>query len=715
MLTDVNVLWDRRMMMTKDIKIWYARTSDHGNQTFEEHASGASEIAAACGRPIGMDRLAGLTAHVHDIGKCRDAFQDRLFCHGKRVDHATYGAKWLWDKKAAEASICVSGHHRGLRNVCPGDPKMDDHSCMSLVMKETACIPSDEMIHAAEDGNPYLDALSEHLQVPSELCSFAIRGLFSCLVEGDWSDSARFESGVEYMDMALHPVPELLYEMNRKRAGVKNRMRQIRNEILEACIYAGRTFPQGFYSLTVPTGSGKTCSSMAFAQEHAKANGFRRIFYIIPYRSIIDQTVSVFRSIFGEDQVMAVHSSVEFDSDSDAARRNASRWNAPIIVTTAVAFFEAMYSNRPSGCIKLHSLFRSIVVFDEVQSIPLARMKPCMLAVRALLDVYQCSVLFCTATQPVFGFVFKDDCSPKEIVTKSYWNELRRVTYRFLKETVDMDTLCRMFLTDVSSLCILNTRRQAQKMYLLLKDADGIFHLSTWMHAAHRERVISEVSRRLRDGETCRLVSTSVVEAGVDFDFGSVFRELLGLVNIVQAAGRCNREGKRSREESIVTVFCLADEKYSGKEAVTCRHLLERYGSGIDMPDVISQYFMDVYSLSGEKACDRDGICAMDRKLMFEQVFREFYMIDDLSYNVYILSDPFLFYKDRKKADRYLVPVSKQNFEDMLKFGIVKLFPNLEDERIGYLADLSYYRDDCGLDLVRMESEFSQTGCGLFF
>lgn len=686
---------------------WPVRRS-HGDdddrvQTFEEHAAGASRIAARCGEPIGLGRMAGCAAYVHDIGKCCEAFQKRLFQHGPRVDHSTAGALWLWKQDAVEQAFCVAGHHGGLPDVLDLQKRMLSDKKLML-----------DMADAAKQDNSYLDGLMDHLTSYGDYASFAIRGLFSCLVEGDWSNSAEFETGVSYSDRVLHPDPSKIQPVHPGVMQATKDMCDIRNDILDACVHAGRQNPPGLYSLTVPTGSGKTRSSMAFALEQAAAHGFRRIVYVIPYRSIIDQTVAVFREIFGDDQVMAVHSSVDFDTDEDSEnnRRNAQRWNAPIVVTTAVTFFEAMYAARPSACIRLHSLFRSVVVFDEIQSLPVGRIQPCLRAVLALLSVYQCSVLFCTATQPSFGRFLKK--RPVEIVQKSYWDVMRRITYRFLPDALSQERLCRMLLEKKSTLCVLNTRKQTQTLYFAMKEAapEGLYHLSTLMYPAHREQVEQEIAKRLKQGQTCRLVSTSVVEAGMDLDFESVFRELFGLVNVVQTAGRCNREGLASKEDSPVTVFCMDDDacrkKYRLPESMLCKRMLEQYGTNIDQPDVIRSYFEQLYNLKGgQGSFDKDQTCKTDGELLFKTTAERFWMIDDASCLVYVLPDISMFYENRKKADRYAVSIDKRRFMAMCSAGVVRRIDFAENA--GYLCEPSYY-GEAGLDLAKIDLDLLATG-----
>lgn len=683
------------------------RDDDDRVQTFEEHAAGASEIAAKCGAPIGMDRMAGCAAYVHDIGKCCEAFQNRLFSQGPRVDHSTAGALWLYERHAVEQAFCVAGHHGGLPDV------LDFKKRLASNRKLTP-----DMAAAAEQNNPYLDGLTEHFDKSyGGYASFAIRGLFSCLVEGDWSDSAEFETDISYSDRILHPDPSKIRPMHPDVTQVTGDMCNIRNAILDACVRAGRQNPPGLYSLTVPTGSGKTRSSMAFALEQAAAHGFRRIVYVIPYRSIIDQTAAVFREVFGDDQVMAVHSSVDFDADGDLEnnRRNAQRWNAPIVVTTAVTFFETMYAARPSACIRLHSLFRSVVVFDEIQSLPVERIKPCLRAVSALLSVYQCSVLFCTATQPSFGRFLKEQ--PVEIVQKDYWDVMRRVTYRFLPDVLSQKQLCHMLLEKASTLCVLNTRKQTQTLYFAMKETspEGLYHLSTLMYPAHREQVEHEITERLRQRQVCRLVSTSVVEAGMDLDFESVFRELFGLVNVVQAAGRCNREGRASGDDSRVTVFCLNDEacrkKYHLPESVICRRMLEQYGTDIDRPDAIRSYFEQLYGLKdGHGSFDKDQTCRTDEGLLFKTTAECFRMIDDASCLVYVLPDISVFYEDRKKADRYAVSIDRRRFTAMCDAGVVRRIDFAE--HAGFLCEPSYY-GEAGLDLAKIDLDSLTTGRGI--
>ena len=327
----------------------------------------------------------------------------------------------------------------------------------------------------------------------------------------------------------------------------------LRQNVLFQCRDKAK-FPRQIFSLTVPTGGGKTLSSMAFALDHAVQHGLRRVIYAIPFTSIIEQNAEVFQDILGREQVLEHHCNFkERDEPEEAAynrRRGlaAENWDTPVVVTTNVQFFESLFSNKTSRCRKLHNIARSVIVLDEAQAIPTEYLEPCLAALRELVDHYGCSVVLCTATQPAL-----DDKSnlrtalPKiqELVDNpaKLYEELCRTDVSFIGRITD-DELAGRLEEEQQVLCIVSTKPQAKALFERLQKEEGVFHLSTNMYPQHRRRVLDSIRKRLKEKKSCRVVSTSLVEAGVDLDFPVVYRAMAGLDSIAQAAGRCNREGK---------------------------------------------------------------------------------------------------------------------------------------------------------------------------
>ena len=345
----------------------------------------------------------------------------------------------------------------------------------------------------------------------------------------------------------------------------KNELCAKRSDILRSCLQGGER-EKGLYTLTVPTGGGKTVSSLAFALTHAVRHGMKRVVYVIPYTSIIEQNAKVFAEILGPENVLEHHSQTELadekgDSETPEARRRrlaCENWDAPVIVTTAVQFFESLYAAKTSRCRKLHNLAGSVVIFDEAQTLPVPFLKPCVSAIGELVRHYGVTAVLCTATQPELGRLFNElapELSIREIAPEpdELFEFFRRVSFQREGQLSNEELAARLTETE-QALCIVNTRKRAREVFQLLPE-EGRFHLSTLMTPQDRKRVLDAVRERLKERKPCRVVSTSLVEAGVDVDFPAVWREVAGLDSILQAAGRCNREGKRPAAESIVHIF----------------------------------------------------------------------------------------------------------------------------------------------------------------
>ncbi|SHH89593.1 CRISPR-associated helicase, Cas3 family [Desulfofustis glycolicus DSM 9705] len=389
---------------------------------------------------------------------------------------------------------------------------------------------------------------------------FFTRMLFSCLVDADYLDTESFydsEKSVTRWALPqedLNKLRSLLKSfISQKQATAKpSKVNEARHRILTRCISEAKG-PQGFYSLTVPTGGGKTLSSLSFALEHAAVHDLSRVIYAIPFTSIIEQNAQVFRQAIGDPNVLEHHCNYHTWGHSTSIISNRLRglatenWAAPVVVTTNVQFFESLYNNKPSRCRKLHNISGSVIILDEAQAIPTEFIEPCLLVLRELAANYRCTILFCTATQPALDNVRLKRLNlpnTRELVDEpdKLFEELERTRVEFIGKMTG-DELARQLDKHQQALCIVSTKKQAQQVFVLIQEDEGSFHLSTNMYPVHRLRVLSAIRQRLADGLSCRVVSTSLVEAGVDFDFPVVYRAIAGLDSIAQAAGRCNREG----------------------------------------------------------------------------------------------------------------------------------------------------------------------------
>jgi len=420
--------------------------------------------------------------------------------------------------------------------------------------------------------------------------AFAIRMLFSCLVDADGREAAAFHARMsgEPADDAWPTIdvlhPRLAAHLAQISAAADDTpVNRLRAEVLATARAASARAP-GLFSLTVPTGGGKTLASLAFALDHARLLRLRRVIYVIPYTSIIEQTAAVFREALGPEAVLEHHSAFDpttFPASGDDEGRDglarlrlaAIGWDAPVIVTTAVQFFESLFSNRATACRKLHAIARSVVVLDEAQTLPHRLLRPCLEAVRELARGYGTSVVLCTATQPA---VRAEDGFPggltgvREIAPEPerLYRALRRVTVERPETPLADDEIAALMAQEPRALCIVNSRRHARALYRRIAHLPGARHLTTCQHAAHRRRVLAAIRADLEDGRPVRLVATSLIEAGVDISFPLVLRAAAGLDSVTQAAGRCNRNGELVGRLGRVVLFTPADPQDLGPSDV---------------------------------------------------------------------------------------------------------------------------------------------------
>lgn len=494
---------------------------------------------------------------------------------------------------------------------------------------------------------------------------------------------------------------------------------------MRACVSAAAN-PKGIYTLTVPTGGGKTTSSLAFALHHAVEHGMKRVIYVVPYTSIIEQNADVFRGILGDENVLEHHSGVQFENDEENGNPDpkalaAENWDSPLVITTAVQFFESMYANRSSQCRKLHNLANSVIIFDEAQMLPLCHLMPCVVAIGALVEKFGATAVLCTATQPVLGDLiqrFAPSHAVSEICPEIpfYFDKFRRVTFRQVGVLED-DALAELLCAHEQVLCIVNSRKAAQSIFSKLPE-EGRFHLSTLMVPAHRRTVLEEIRRRLNDSLPCRVVSTSLVEAGVDIDFPAVYRELAGLDSILQAAGRCNREGKRAAENSIVTIFRRTEKAPPlFGQAIGATNIALDNNADPASPQTMENYFHELRKLNGS-AIDKIGVIdAFERGrggslYPFRTIAENFRMIDNDTRTVYIpwkdgselierLCDGACSKKLYRQLGQYAVQVYDAHFQALYDAGALQTADETNglDDRSAILCDLSLYDEKTGLSL----------------
>ncbi len=541
--------------------------------------------------------------------------------------HSVYGATLAAKEHKVLGKLLayiICGHHGGLPDWDVLERRLtavEDLSEVANFAKESA-LPQGLPFNLGDGGKPGFSL------------AFFTRMVFSCLVDADWLDTEKFmdparsawrEGKPDIRTMAGRFFPKLEALSNGAEPTPVNK---IRREALKACLASAEKEP-GLFSLTAPTGCGKTLSSLAFALRHAERHKLSRIIYVIPFTSIIEQNADVFREFLGDDAVVEHHSALEPDDEEDEspnarrARLACENWDAPLVATTSVQFFESLFAAKPSRCRKLHNLARSVIILDEAQTLPQGLLLPCLAALRELAKRYGASVVLCTATQPA---VEKRDDFPigldkvREILPDraDFHERLRRVRVEGLGMLSD-DALCARLGEHGQTLCIVNTRKHARALYeSLVRSPDrgsreGIFHLSARMTAAHRSERITAIKTALREGRPCLVISTQLVEAGVDLDFPVVYRAAAGLDAIAQAAGRCDREGRLTEAAGApagrVFLFTPEDGLPPGHFRVTAdtAAMVLRQGYPDPLaPEAVERYFRLLFWQAGNDLDTKD-------------------------------------------------------------------------------------------------------------
>ena len=653
------------------------RDAENGReQLLIEHLRGVGDMAGSFAAAFGEEAAGRMVGLYHDIGKYSQEFQAYLRQGGgRKFDHSTAGALEIMKRKSPlsiPAAFCVAGHHSGLLN--GGNAKADTEEsrslCGHLKKKPGKDIPNYQAYR--EEVGDVLDEGKSQL-IP-RFCrnffagQFYTRMLFSCLVDADFLDTeefmqlgenarGNFVSISELKERLDDYVTKKFLDERGKRYGEP--INQHRRKILRECIAAGEADEgSSLLSLTVPTGGGKTIASLAFALHHAVHTGKKRVIYVIPYTSIIEQNAKVFQEILGDENVIEHHCQVDYspsfaDGDYDKLLKKqlaTENWDAPLIVTTNVQFFESLFANRTSRCRKLHNIADSVIIFDEAQMLPLDYLRPCLAAIHELTRHYGATAVLCTATQPSLNKIFQKDYRReiKEIcrnVTEEY-KFFKRTKIELLPQKVALEEMADRLQEKEQVLCIVNTKKAARELFAALQGADGCFHLSTNLCPQHRKAIFAQIRQALLDGKPCRVVSTSLIEAGVDVDFPCVYREMAGLDSIIQAAGRCNREGRRAKEESLVYVFAWADKAMANSQQSMkiCRgateYVCERHGKDLGSPMAIKSYFDFLHKLDGHELDSKKIMEMISKEFMpFAHVAEDFVLIETSTRPVFIPYD----------------------------------------------------------------------------
>lgn len=741
-------------------------------QSIEEHCLNVARLAReliyedvdSCG----LKDLAYNAGLLHDFGKYRPDFQRYILAasganqSGKvppKAPHAIVGAieaRRLFDDPmiAETLAYCISGHHRGLydhnemeRRLRHGEHKRWCDACEKLT--------SAENLETAD-----FDDVDE----PDDL-QMAIRMLFSALVDADRLDTERFmtpDLSAERLRIkgnyaSLSTLRERLRAKTESfRSAPDTPVNRARAYFLESCRTHGAESDPGIYTLSLPTGAGKTISSMAWALEMAIRNHHDRIIYVIPYTSIITQTAMVFREIFGEENILEHHSEVvvEQQGEGDSNDEQMSRlkfltenWDAPIILTTNVQFFESLFASKPAKCRKVHSIANSVIVMDEVQALPEGFLSPILSAISTLSGAFHCSILCCSATQPVYDEALsspddggdyyipldtKGDLVPREA---KYFTPFDRVDYHLEPQTVTSQELAERLAAEHSVLCVVNSRKDAGQVYRALRDlpkvkADEVIHLSRSMCSAHLRRAIETIKERMREGEPTKVISTQLIEAGVDLDFPCVWRAHSGLGSIIQAGGRCNREGKMEQRGQVF-VFSLTDgSKSFGNIARGCnatKMLLHKLSNKIadpTDPEVIAKYYRLYFRDIPDFDTEGIGKDLTDdpEDINFESAAEHFKLIDDKGTFPVIVpymeegkalvrkirNHEILSREDYHRMQEYSVSLRQGDYTTLLGHGNIEQIPWGEDF-ISVLVDDNCYDSVAGVVISNHWVEETQT------
>jgi len=618
-------------------------------ERLEDHLIAVAKTAGRNAAAFEAGSIAEIAGILHDLGKVKPAFQERLRCTNNKVSHSGEGARYAVNNFGHIGKLmafCVAGHHSGLPNGLdraagrPATPLAD-----RLNQAETVNLPHDVTLPLPSMPIP----LAESSAKAFFETQFFTRMLFSALVDADFIETERFYTpgAPRGARTDLDALQSTLARHLEQFGPPETAVNRLRAEVLAAAGEAAR-HPPGLFTLTVPTGGGKTLSSLRFALEHARAHGLRRVIYVAPFTAIIEQTAAVFREALADpDAVLEHHSSFDasdtFEDETQAERLKlaSQNWDRPVVVTTAVQFFESLFANRTQKCRKLHNIARSVIVLDEAQTLPVNYLRPCLAALKELVRGYGCSAVLCTATQPAIRDVdglHADEAIPasetREIAPDppQLYQKLKRVEARFVGRLRNDDLAARV--AGRKALVIVNNKRQARAIYDLVGRGNAL-HLSTNMTAAHRRDVLA----RVRDGFDGPVISTALVEAGVDLDFPEVWRAVAGLDSIVQAAGRCNREGKRDRPGQL-HVFEPEDGFPPPSElqqnAEIARDILRAYADEPLSPEAVRAYFQRLY---WDRDADLDSRGIMRRiketgnrlDFPFADIANDFRVIDEVT------------------------------------------------------------------------------------
>lgn len=714
--------------MTKN---YYAHSKENRPRTewqrLEDHLKSVAEIASFFADKFNSSDWGWNAGWLHDVGKAADEFQAYLLrsnglddseydCSGK-INHSSAGAALAQVRFGPQIGLIYSylsaGHHTGLPDYYPNDT---GHAALLFRLEEG----KRNLLSIDSIANKFEKNIHQEVKIPSfvkkEHAHLWIRMLFSCLVDADFLDTENFMNPDKSENRGGYPgLLELkqrfdvhMESMAKKDPGKD--INKIRNIILSTCRNSANQSP-GLFSLSVPTGGGKTLSGMAFALNHAVTFGKDRIIYVIPYTSIIEQTAKILSDIFGSENIVEHHSNLDPDKETQRTRLASENWDAPVIVTTNVQFFESLYAARPGRCRKLHNIVNSVVILDEAQLLPPRLLEPSVNVINHLTRHYGVTMVLATATQPALPNLDK----PYEIINNPFilYEQLKRTEIIFpqdLKNRNTWEEIAENLKKHDQVLCVVNTRRDCFDLFRLMPE--GTIHISALMCGEHRSKIIQKIKQDLALGSPIRVISTQLVEAGVDIDFPVVYRALAGLDSIAQAGGRCNREGELNRSGKLGEVHVFVPPKSAPggllrKGEDTTIALMSLDGFNHQQPDAFNRYFSLFYSSvndTGGRFKEWLENEANQVRIHFRTAAKDFNLIEEISQPLFVNYKGSQIWIDElrrigptrqnmRKLQRYSVNISKRDFEKIKRDGMVEeLWPD-------FWTWLGPYDTNHGLDL----------------
>lgn len=710
---------------------YYAHRTNEREQTILEHLTGTAELS----RNFSVDGFKGAAyslGMLHDIGKYAEDFQDKIL-KGKnnKYEHSSCGGIELGKLKLSGVQnliipmmqYCIVGHHTGLPDGGTRADSSEDFTLNGRLKREKYYVGKSDYSSYITEIKPEIPnseyILSEILSTKTmkdriELYAFFTKYLFSCLKDADFLDTERFCSP-EISRKIVSDFDSVISAVDSKISGFvhDNELRKARKRLQEQAISNSKN-SEKINILNMPTGSGKTLCSLKIALERLKSTGKKRIIYVIPYTSIIEQTANSFNDIFGEYMdILQHHSNFCFD-DSDKEentveklKKSTENWDTPFIITTSVQFFQSLYHYKGSGLRKLHNLADSIIIFDEVHMLPLKYLQPCLRGIGYITKYLNSEAIFLSATMPDYSELMRryiPDTKIQELITdKSDFRYFQKCRYINLGET-EYDNVIVKASKYKSSLVIVNKRKTAKEVYAKL--SGNKFHLSTYMTPADRSKTIADIKNLLKENQPVTVVSTSLIEAGVDLDFEAVFREISGLDSILQSGGRCNREGLR--EFGDVYIFDARESLQNDIEARASivKDMLRR-NIDISSEDAIQEYYQRLFRFKdniidensiANDVTSPDGIPFRTYAMNFEFIKDETISIvinncEETEKSLELLS--FGKYSEKRRLQKYSVSLRKPEFSEAFSMRLISDTGN----GVFVLADNVYYNSETGLDL----------------